>query len=60
MFRVGDLVRLSEEGKRVYHHRSDNPHDEVGIVFSVNHNFSDTFFRYKVRWSSGTVMFIVR
>jgi hypothetical protein len=45
MFREGDLVRLSEEGKIVYCHCSANPHDEVGIVFSVNHSFSDNFFQ---------------
>lgn len=55
MFRVGDLVRLSADGRDRYMDSSYNPHDEVGIVEENNvRGFaSKKRMPYDVRWLSG-------
>jgi hypothetical protein len=55
MFRVGDLVRLSADGRESYMDSGCNPHNEVGIVEENNARGSESKKRmpYDVRWLSG-------
>ena len=62
MFRVGDLVRLSADGKESYMDSRYNPHDQVGIVeeyvgiveeYNARGFVSKKRMPYDVRWLSG-------
>lgn len=46
MFKVGDLVELSEAGRREYEDMASNPHDQVGVIVKVKREG----FPYLVKW----------
>ena len=46
MFKVGDLVELSEVGRREYEDMANNPHGQVGVITKVRQEG----FPYIVEW----------
>lgn len=46
MFKVGDLVELSVEGRREYEDMANNPHGQVGVIVEVRQEE----FPYIVEW----------
>lgn len=46
MFKVGDLVELSEVGRTLYEDMANNSHDQVGVIVEVRQEG----FPYTVEW----------